>query len=114
MSGTLPTELGLLTSLMSLQLDGNRLTGTIPSELARLSLLETLSLGGGNRIDGSVPSQVCAMLSRNGSCATDNNDDGGGGDSCLVSDDPLELTIDCNLVTCSCGGGNCTCDDATV
>jgi Leucine-rich repeat (LRR) protein len=105
LNGTLPSDLALLTSLTSLRLEGNRLTGTIPSELARLSILVTLSLGGGNRISGSVPSQVCAMLARNRSCVADVDfayeDDG-----CS-----LDLSIDCALVECSCGTFDCTCDN---
>ena len=43
MSGTIPTDLGLLSELTYLDLSYNDLTGTIPTELGLLS--ELMSLG---------------------------------------------------------------------
>ena len=45
MTGTIPTELGNLTSLAILNLSANQLTGEIPAELGRLDKLEELHLG---------------------------------------------------------------------
>jgi hypothetical protein len=36
LSGPIPTEIGLLTSLSSMSLNDNRLTGTLPSQLGDL------------------------------------------------------------------------------
>lgn len=44
-NGTLPSELGLLTQLTHLHLDDNSFTGTIPNEFSQLTLLETLWIG---------------------------------------------------------------------
>ena len=55
--GTLPSELGNLSELTRLELDGNKLHGAIPSELGNLSKLERLSLGF-NSLSGSIPSQL--------------------------------------------------------
>mmetsp|Transcript_16936 Transcript_16936/g.22700 ORF Transcript_16936/g.22700 Transcript_16936/m.22700 type:complete len:88 (+) Transcript_16936:145-408(+) len=63
--GTIPAELGALSSLETLSLFGNRLTGTIPAELGALSSLETLVLQS-NNLSGSMPSDVCNLRTTNG------------------------------------------------
>ena len=40
MTGDIPTELGSLSNLETLDLSGNQLTGDIPAELGNLSNLE--------------------------------------------------------------------------
>ena len=57
LSGSIPSELGSLTSLTDLDLDVNDLSGSIPSELGNLVGLNTLSLGG-NDLSGSIPSEL--------------------------------------------------------
>jgi Leucine-rich repeat (LRR) protein len=44
LSGSLPTEIGLLSKLELMLLYGNVLTGTIPSELGQTSTLEYVNL----------------------------------------------------------------------
>ena len=60
LSGTVPSEIGLLTSMRELDLSFNRFTGTIPSELGRLTKLSGLHLES-NSIVGRVPDQVCVL-----------------------------------------------------
>jgi Leucine-rich repeat (LRR) protein len=60
LSGTLPTELGLLTELEELRIAYSYMTGTIPSELGRLTKLEA-GWFHGTQLTGSVPSEVCAL-----------------------------------------------------
>mmetsp|Transcript_2917 Transcript_2917/g.6491 ORF Transcript_2917/g.6491 Transcript_2917/m.6491 type:complete len:142 (+) Transcript_2917:122-547(+) len=56
--GTIPTEVGLLTNLVNLNLRENSpLGGTIPSELGDLSRLEFLNLST-NKLSGSMPSEL--------------------------------------------------------
>jgi hypothetical protein len=55
--GTLPTELGYLTYLTSLNFARNDLSGTLPTELGRLSRLGLLNLEK-NHIGGTLPSKV--------------------------------------------------------
>ncbi|CAB9500017.1 LRR receptor-like serine threonine-protein kinase [Seminavis robusta] len=55
LKGTIPTELGLMTSLTSCELIWG-LEGFLPTELGQLSLLEKLALYG-NRLTGSLPSE---------------------------------------------------------
>ena len=57
LAGPLPSDLGHLTELRELVLNGNRLTGPIPPELGNLSELRILSLGG-NRLTGPIPEEL--------------------------------------------------------
>jgi len=45
LTGNIPSELGLLSNLQELHLEGNQLSGNIPSELGLLTSLEMLHLG---------------------------------------------------------------------
>lgn len=81
--GTIPTELGRITTLGTLSLTENGLMGPIPTELAKLSVIRQLWLSGNdltgttptefgklrglrtiqvesNSLTGSMPSEVCA------------------------------------------------------
>ncbi len=57
LSGSIPSELGDMTNLKELYLDGNLLNGSIPAELGNLENLETLSLVH-NWIVGEIPSEL--------------------------------------------------------
>ena len=57
LSGTIPSELGDLSSLTNLHLGGNRLSGTIPPELGKLSSLTSLRLDW-NKLRGPIPSEL--------------------------------------------------------
>ena len=55
--GTIPSELGNLSNLRDLSLNGNQLTGGIPSELGNLANLQGLSLWG-NQLTGVIPKEL--------------------------------------------------------
>ena len=57
LTGTIPTELGELTSLQFLRLDRNSLSGTIPSELGNLTNLTEMYLWN-NELSGTIPSEL--------------------------------------------------------
>jgi Leucine-rich repeat (LRR) protein len=59
-TGTVPSELGLLTALTELQLDNNAFTGTVPSELGLLTALTYLTLDN-NAFTGTVPSELGSL-----------------------------------------------------
>ena len=54
LSGTIPNEIGNMTTLNGLRLDNNNLTGTIPSEIGNLIYLDILYLDN-NQLSGSIP-----------------------------------------------------------
>jgi Leucine-rich repeat (LRR) protein len=58
--GTIPTQLGSLDKLVTLDLSGMRLTGTMISEFGSLQALQALSLGN-NDIGGSIPTEIGGM-----------------------------------------------------
>jgi hypothetical protein len=58
LTGSIPSELGLLTSLIEVQSSSNELSGSIPSELGELaSGTKNIELGN-NFLTGSVPSKM--------------------------------------------------------
>lgn len=59
LTGTIPSQLGLLTSLTTLLLAGNELSGTLPMELGNLSLLTQLSVEGNTDMDQVIPEEFC-------------------------------------------------------
>ena len=61
MSGTIPTELGLLESLHTLNLKSNSLSGTVPTELDLIRNLQSLYLSG-NPLTGTLPVQTWKRL----------------------------------------------------
>ena len=61
-SGSMPAQLGNLTSLTSLNLTNNQLTGSIPTQLGSLTALTNLGLGH-NQLTGSIPTQLGSLTS---------------------------------------------------
>jgi Leucine-rich repeat (LRR) protein len=61
MSGSLPTELGLLTNLKVLRLsNSDKLVGPIPTELGKLKKLKELKLQG-NTLTGTIPLEITGL-----------------------------------------------------
>ena len=60
LTGTIPPELGGLTSLETLALGGNQLTGPVPTWLDSLTNLQELYLWG-NQLTGPIPSQLASL-----------------------------------------------------
>ena len=60
LSGTIPKELGNLSSLTRLHLSRNKLSGTIPKELGKLTGLINLWLGQ-NQLSGTIPTELGNM-----------------------------------------------------
>lgn len=63
-SGTISTEIGLLTSLTDLCLHDTALTGTIPSEIGLLTDLSFVTLYN-NSLTGSIPTQIAQLTNLN-------------------------------------------------
>ena len=60
--GTIPKEVGFMTSLETLWLHSNSLMMTIPTEIGRLGRLSTLNLVG-NKLGGSLPTEIALIMS---------------------------------------------------
>ena len=60
LSGEIPVELGDLSNLVNLRLDGNRLTGVIPAELGRLSRLTGFDVVD-NQLSGEIPPELADL-----------------------------------------------------
>eukprot|EP00501_MAST-03F_sp_TOSAG23-6_P002032 GSMAST32.ASY1.ANO1.2120.1 assembled CDS len=65
LSGSIPKEIGQLTSLKYLGLNDNNLSGTIPKEIGQLSNLNLLDLSFNNNIYGSIPSEIGKLTNLN-------------------------------------------------
>jgi len=60
LSGTLPTEMGRLTSMEWLQVWENKLTGSIPSEIGLMTRLTSMNLSE-NRFTGLIPTEIAQL-----------------------------------------------------
>ena len=58
--GSLPSELGLLTSITKLLLFQNQLTGPIPVELGQLANITAFRIGS-NKFTGTIPTEIGLM-----------------------------------------------------
>ena len=59
--GTMPSELGLLSDMQQMWLYGNQLSGTIPIELGNLKHLNRFEVEQ-NEIVGVMPAEVCSLV----------------------------------------------------
>lgn len=60
LTGSIPSDIGDLTSLQRLYLDNNRLSGPLPDELGSLSNLTQFSAAA-NRLSGPLPASLASM-----------------------------------------------------
>ncbi|XP_075091112.1 putative LRR receptor-like serine/threonine-protein kinase RFK1 [Nicotiana tabacum] len=72
LSGGIPKELGNITSLLYLNLEGNQFSGTVPSELGKLIYMETLILSS-NQLVGEVPTSFSELVNLTDFRINDNN-----------------------------------------
>jgi len=79
--GTLPTELGLLYRLETLNLGHNSISGTLPTTLAQLTKLINFEIAG-NIITGIVDGRLKTMLVN---CANEGN--------CKMADNPFTCPV---------------------
>ena len=60
--GSLPSDVGRLTSISLFDASGNNLTGTIPRELAYIDSRGFVFYLDNNQLTGTVPAEVCTKL----------------------------------------------------
>ena len=70
LTGTIGTDIGLLTNLQALDASGSHLDGTIPSELGHLGQLRILNMGY-NLFANNIPTELgkLNLLSKSEVCA---------------------------------------------
>jgi hypothetical protein len=97
MTGTLPTELGLLTDIQWLFVDGSRFVGTLPTQLSNLTKLKHFWCSN-SAFTGSIP-KLSSALERDG---------------CVLQDDDV-LPIGClDCSTLHASNNKCLCDAAPL
>ena len=62
-TGSIPTELGKLKLLNTVWLKNNNFKGTVPTELAQIKNLQNLYLTGNDLLSGSIPEELCSLAS---------------------------------------------------
>ncbi|PQQ04707.1 receptor-like protein 2 [Prunus yedoensis var. nudiflora] len=60
MNGSIPTEIGQLMLLHTLNLSGNNFSGNIPTQISNLKNLEALDLSR-NALSGNIPSSLASL-----------------------------------------------------
>ena len=61
LNGTIPTEIGQLTKLTSLLLRNNEFDSKLPSELGRLTSLKKLAVEFNRHVTGTIPTELCKL-----------------------------------------------------
>ena len=72
LTGAIPTQLGSLTKLTRLDLSDNRLTGNIPTQLGSLTALTALDLSD-NTLSGSIPTHLGSLTALTALDLSDNS-----------------------------------------
>jgi len=62
LEGTIPSEIGELTGLVSLDFRNNNIEGTIPTEFGSLASLETLLFDSNDLLSGSIPNDFGNLI----------------------------------------------------
>ena len=113
LTGTLPSEIASMPSMIFLNIPANKFTGTIPSSWDTESRLKHVSFAT-NQLTGTIPAGLSGIESLKNLYLFDNNLRGSVGPSVCVGDDSttmatyngMNMTIDCELVGCACCGCN--------
>lgn len=98
LTGSLPSEIGLLTNLSMLRLKDNNLTSTIPTKIGLLTSLEELFVES-NDFTGSIPSEI-GLLTNLVDLAVDENN--------LVGSIPSEIGLLTSLTMLTVGSNRLT------
>jgi len=85
-SGIIPSEIGNLTSLLTLRLENNQLRGEIPPEIGNLTNVWDLRLSS-NQLTGEIPIEICSL--RDSSPLLNNNQLCPPYPECLVNQEPF-------------------------
>jgi len=101
LSGKIPGEIGLLSSLTYLDLNLNDLGGTIPTEIGLLSFLTGLTLRDNANVSGRVPTELANLGGLNWLHLTNTQLTGSVPSNLCVC--PLQdVWVDCDDIECDC------------
>ena len=92
LSGFIPSSLGNLTLLVTIDMENNEILGEIPQSIGHLSKLEELYLGG-NALSGPLPSSMGSLVSMTTLYLSDN---------LLSGDIPVSLATLCSRFSTTC------------
>jgi hypothetical protein len=87
--GSIPPQVGFLTSLQVFLVNGNTFTGMIPNEISAWTEIQEVSFDGNSQLSGIIPDSVCY----NSNNRTINNTD-----SVVYP----SISVDCGSVYCGC------------
>ena len=118
LTGTIPTDIGLLTQATHLDLSDNSLEGSVPTQFGALSNLGYLNLSGCSGLFGVLPFEISQVTSLttiylHGTSVSENPAVGLCSNPSFVerivafSMDCLEDNIVCNCCTSCCNSGGC-------
>jgi len=93
--GSIPTEIGLLAKLLSLDVREAGLTGTLPSQIGRCTAL-TLLLTAGNNLYGPVPTQLVPLAQQMVACTLMRRTNEGNCFTCPTPTLVCTATLACN------------------
>ena len=103
LSGSIPAQIGSLTSLQQLYLDFNALSGSIPTEIGSLTSLGYLGLGY-NALSGSIPTEIGSLTSLQWLYLFNNDFSGSIPDGVC---DVVQFTLQADCVNCNLSKEGC-------
>jgi hypothetical protein len=98
-TGTLPSEIGLWSNIVSFDVGNNDMKGSLPTTIGLLSNLGQMLLNG-NRFTGTIPTEVAKFPAP--LADFEMNDLTGSAPYCVNQSALVEVTVDCAKVSCPC------------
>jgi hypothetical protein len=115
-TGTLPLDLAKLSKLAQIDLSDNSFSGEIPSEYGEMSQITELSLHGNKGVTGSIPSEFSNLIGLSVLWLYDTDLSGSIPASLCTLPGPSDFRIDCGKIKCECctDSENSPCDSSTL
>jgi hypothetical protein len=116
LTGTLPSDLANLPKLAQIDISDNKLTGWIPTEYGKMTQMTELSLYGNEGLSGPIPSELAHLNDLSILWLYETNLSGSISASLCTLDTSIDLRIDCGEIACDCCTSSdlITCNDSTL